>query len=123
MLCSNSPQEAMDLAAVAHLSAIKGRVPFIHFFDGFRTSHEIQKIEVWDNDDLKDLIDWDAVNEFRHRSLNPEHPAQRGTAQNPDIFFQAREACNKYYDEIVGVTEDYMNKVNAKIGTDYKPFN
>ncbi|MEE1019114.1 MAG: pyruvate:ferredoxin (flavodoxin) oxidoreductase [Acutalibacteraceae bacterium] len=123
MLCSNNPQECMDLGAVAHLTAIKGRVPFLHFFDGFRTSHEIQKIEVWDNDDLKDLIDWDAVNEFRHRSLNPEHPAQRGTAQNPDIFFQAREACNKYYDEIVGVTEDYMNKVNAKIGTDYKPFN
>ena len=123
MLCSNSPQEAMDLAAVAHLSTIKGRVPFIHFFDGFRTSHEIQKIEVWDYKDLDDLLDKDAVAAFRRRSLNPEHPAQRGTAQNPDIFFQAREACNKYYDEIVGVTEDYLNKVNAKIGTDYKLFN
>ena len=123
MLCSNSPQEAMDLAAVAHLSAIKGRVPFLHFFDGFRTSHEVQKIEVWDYKDLDDMLDKDAVNEFRRRSLNPEHPAQRGTAQNPDIFFQMREACNKYYDAIVGVTEDYMNQVNAKIGTKYKLFN
>ena len=123
MLCSNSPQEAMDLAAVAHLSTIKGRVPFIHFFDGFRTSHEVQKIEVWDYEDLNDLLDRKAVDDFRRRSLNPEHPAQRGTAQNPDIFFQAREACNKYYDEIVGVTEDYMHAVNEKIGTNYELFN
>ncbi len=123
MLCSNNPQEIMDLAAVAHLSAIKGRVPFLHFFDGFRTSHEIQKIEVWDYDDLADMLDWDAVDAFRRRSLNPEHPVIRGTAQNDDIFFQAREACNKYYDEISEVVVDYMNQVNAKIGTDYKPFN
>ncbi len=123
MLCSNSPQECMDLAAVAHLSAIKGRVPFLHFFDGFRTSHEIQKIEEWDYDDLADMLDWDAVEAFRRRALNPEHPVTRGTAQNDDIFFQAREACNKYYDAVPEVVVEYMNKVNAKIGTDYKPFN
>ena len=123
MLCANSPQEVMDLGAVAHLSAIKGRVPFLHFFDGFRTSHEIQKIEVWDYEDLGDLLDWDAVNEFRRRALNPEHPVLRGQAQNGDIFFQAREACNKYFDAVPEVVVDYMNKVNEKIGTDYKPFN
>jgi pyruvate-ferredoxin/flavodoxin oxidoreductase len=123
MLCSNNPQEAMDLAAVAHLSAIKGRVPFLHFFDGFRTSHEVQKIECWDYKDLDELLDHDAVDAFRRKSLNPEHPAQRGTAQNPDIFFQAREACNKYYVEIVDVVEDYLKKVNAKIGTNYQLFN
>ena len=123
MLCSNSPQEVMDLAAVAHLSAIKGRVPFLHFFDGFRTSHEIQKIETWDYDELADMLDWDAVDRFRRNSLNPEHPVMRGTAQNDDIFFQAREACNKYYDEIPNVVVEYMNKVNEKCGTDYKPFN
>ena len=123
MLCSNSPQEVMDLSAVAHLSAIKGRVPFLHFFDGFRTSHEIQKVEVWDYDDLGDMLDWDAVEAFRRRALNPEHPVLRGSAQNDDIFFQAREACNKYYDQIPGVVVDYMNRVNEKIGTDYKPFN
>ena len=123
MLCSNNPQECMDLAAVAHLAAIKGRVPFLHFFDGFRTSHEVQKIEEWDYADLADMLDWDAVEEFRRRSLNPEHPVTRGTAQNDDIFFQAREACNKYYDAVPEVVVEYMNKVNAKIGTDYKPFN
>ena len=123
MLCSNNPQEAMDLAAVAHLSAIRGKVPFLHFFDGFRTSHEIQKVACWDYKDLEDMLDKDAVDAFRRGSLNPEHPAQRGTAQNPDIFFQAREACNKYYDDIIGVTEDYLNQVNAKIGTKYKLFN
>ena len=123
MLCSNNPQECMDLAAVAHLAAIKGRVPFLHFFDGFRTSHEIQKIEEWDYADLADMLDWDAVEEFRRRSLNPEHPVTRGTAQNDDIFFQAREACNKYYDAVPEVVVEYMNKINAKIGTDYKPFN
>lgn len=123
MLCSNSPQEVMDLAAVAHLSAIKGRVPFLHFFDGFRTSHEIQKIETWDYDELADMLDWDAVDEFRRRSLNPEHPVMRGTAQNDDIFFQAREACNKYYDAIPEVVVGYMNEVNKRCGTDYKPFN
>ncbi|MDD6666176.1 MAG: pyruvate:ferredoxin (flavodoxin) oxidoreductase [Eubacterium coprostanoligenes] len=123
ILCSNSPQECMDLAAVAHLSAIKGRVPFLHFFDGFRTSHEIQKIEEWDYADLADMLDWDAVEAFRRRALNPEHPVTRGTAQNDDIFFQAREACNKYYDAVPEVVVEYMNKVNAKIGTNYKPFN
>ena len=123
MLCSNSPQECMDLGAVAHLSAIKGRVPFVHFFDGFRTSHEIQKIETWDYNDLADMLDWDAVDAFRRHALNPEHPVTRGTAQNGDIFFQAREACNKYYDAVPEIVVDYMNKVNEKIGTDYKPFN
>ena len=123
MLCSNSPQEIMDLAAVAHLSTIKGRVPFLHFFDGFRTSHEIQKIAVWDYKDLGDMLDWDAVDAFRRRSLNPEHPVIRGTAQNDDIFFQAREACNTYYDKIGEVVIEYMHKVNEKLGTDYKPFN
>ncbi len=123
MLCSNSPQECMDLGAVAHLSAIKGRVPFLHFFDGFRTSHEIQKIETWDYADLAEMLDWDAVDAFRRHALNPEHPVTRGTAQNGDIFFQAREACNKYYDAVPEIVVDYMNKVNEKIGTDYKPFN
>ena len=113
----------MDLAAVAHLAAIEGRVPFLHFFDGFRTSHEIQKIEEWDYADLADMLNWDAVEAFRRRALNPEHPVTRGTAQNDDIFFQAREACNKYYDAVPEVVVKYMDKVNAKIGTDYKPFN
>ena len=123
MLCSNSPQEVMDLGAIAHLSAIKGRVPFLHFFDGFRTSHEIQKIETWEYEDLAAMLDWDAVDTFRRRALNPEHPVLRGTAQNPDIFFQAREACNTYYDKVPEIVVDYMNKVNEKCGTDYKPFN
>ena len=123
MLCSNNPQECMDLAAVAHLAAIEGRVSFLHFFDGFRTSHEIQKIEEWDYADLADMLNWDAVEAFRRRALNPEHPVTRGTAQNDDIFFQAREACNKYYDAVPEVVVKYMDKVNAKIGTDYKPFN
>ena len=123
MLCSNNPQECMDLAAVAHLAAIEGRVPFLHFFDGFKTSHEIQKIEEWDYADLADMLNWDAVEAFRRRALNPEHPVTRGTAQNDDIFFQAREACNKYYDAVPEVVVKYMDKVNAKIGTDYKPFN
>ncbi len=123
MLCSSNPQEVMDLGAVAHLSTIKGKVPFLHFFDGFRTSHEIQKIETWADEDLKSLIDMDAVKAFRDNALNPEHPVLRGTAQNPDIFFQAREACNKYYDALPAVVEDYMNKVNDLIGTDYKLFN
>jgi len=123
MLCSSNVQEVMDLGAVAHLTSIKGRVPFMHFFDGFRTSHEIQKIEVWDYDDLADMCDMEAVDEFRRRALNPEHPVMRGTAQNPDIFFQAREACNKYYDAIPDLAQEYMDKVNAKIGTNYKLFN
>ncbi len=119
MLCSNSPQEVMDLGAVAHLAAIKGRVPFLHFFDGFRTSHEIEKIEVCDYEDLKEMVDMDALQEFRNGSLNPEHPVLRGSAQNPDIFFQNREACNKYYDNVPAVVEEYLAKVNAKIGTNY----
>lgn len=125
MLCSNSVQEVMDLGAIAHLAAIKGRVPFLHFFDGFRTSHEIQKIESWDTNDefLKSLVDMDAVNAFRKNALNPEKPVLRGTAQNPDIFFQAREASNLYYKAVPAIVEDYMNKINAKIGTDYKLFN
>ena len=123
MLCSSNPQEIMDLGAVAHLSTIKGRVPFIHFFDGFRTSHEIQKIQTWDDADLKEMLDMDAVQRFRDEALNPEHPVLRGTAQNPDIFFQAREACNPYYDAMPAIVEEYMGKVNAKLGTDYKLFN
>ncbi len=123
MLCSTNPQEVMDLGAVAHLSTIKGRVPFLHFFDGFRTSHEIQKIEVWDYDTLAKMVDMDAVQAFRDRALNPEKPVLHGTAQNPDIFFQAREASNSYYNAIPEVVTEYMNKVNAEIGTDYKLFN
>ena len=122
-LCSSSVQETMDLGAVAHLAAIKGRVPFVHFFDGFRTSHEIQKIEVWDYDDLGEMLDRDAVAAFRARALNPEHPVLRGSAQNPDIFFQAREAANPFYDALPAVVEEYMDKVHAKIGTDYTLFN
>ena len=123
MLCSNNPQEVMDLGAVAHLSTLKSSVPFLHFFDGFRTSHEIQKIEVWDYDDLKDMVDMDDVKRFRAHALNPEHPTLRGSAENSDIFFQHREACNKYYNDAVETTVMYMNMVNEKIGTDYKPFN
>ena len=123
MLCESSVQEVMDLTPVAHLAAIKGKVPFINFFDGFRTSHEIQKIETWDYEDLKDMADMDAIAEFRNRALNPNHPCQRGSAQNPDIFFQAREACNPYYDAMPAIVQEYMDKVNEKIGTDYKLFN
>ena len=122
MLCESSVQEVMDLTPVAHLAAIKGKVPFINFFDGFRTSHEIQKIETWDYEDLKDMADMDAIAEFRNRALNPNHPCQRGSAQNPDIFFQAREACNPYYDALPAVVQEYMDKVNEKFGTDYKLF-
>ena len=123
MLASTSPQEAMDLGAVAHMSAIEGRVPFIHFFDGFRTSHELQKVACWDNEDLADMVNWEAIDEFRSRAMNPEHPTLRGTAQNPDIFFQAREACNTYYENVPAVVEKYMAKVNEKIGTNYQLFN
>ncbi|MBS6735256.1 MAG: pyruvate:ferredoxin (flavodoxin) oxidoreductase [Clostridiales bacterium] len=123
MLCESSVQEVMDLTPVAHCAAIKGKVPFINFFDGFRTSHEIQKIETWDYEDLKDLVDLDAIDEFRKHALNPNHPCQRGSAQNPDIFFQAREACNPYYDALPAVVQEYMDKVNEKIGTNYKLFN
>ena len=123
MLCESSVQEVMDLTPVAHCAALKGKVPFINFFDGFRTSHEIQKIETWDYEDLKDMVDMDAVDAFRKHALNPNHPCQRGSAQNPDIFFQAREACNPYYDALPAIVQEYMDKVNAKIGTDYKLFN
>jgi len=123
MLCSTNPQEVMDLGAIAHLSTIKGRVPFLHFFDGFRTSHEIQKIQVWDNETLKKFVDMDAVDAFRNRAINPEHPVLRGTAQNPDIFFQAREACNQYYNALPAIVEEYMEKINKEIGTNYKLFN
>ena len=123
MLCESSVQEVMDLTPVAHLAAIKGRIPFINFFDGFRTSHEIQKIETWDYEDLKDMADMDAIDAFRKHALNPNHPCQRGSAQNPDIFFQAREACNPYYDAMPAIVQEYMDKVNAKIGTNYKLFN
>ena len=123
MLCESSVQEVMDLTPVAHMAAIEGKVPFINFFDGFRTSHEIQKIETWDYEDLKEMVNMDAVDEFRKHALNPNHPCQRGSAQNPDIFFQAREACNPYYDALPAIVQKYMDKVNAKIGTDYKLFN
>ena len=123
MLCSSNVQEVMDLGAVAHLSTLKSRVPFLHFFDGFRTSHEIQKIEVWDYDELKSMVDMDDVQAFRARALNPERPVLRGSAENSDIFFQHREACNKYYNDAVATTEMYMNMVNEKLGTDYKLFN
>ena len=123
MLCSANVQEVMDLGAVAHLSTLKSRVPFLHFFDGFRTSHEIQKIEVWDYDELKSMVDMDDVQAFRARALNPERPVLRGSAENSDIFFQHREACNKYYNDAVATTEMYMNMVNEKLGTDYKLFN
>ena len=123
MLAESNPQEVMDLGAVAHLAAIKGRVPFLNFFDGFRTSHEIQKIAIWDYDDLAEMADWDSINEFRARALNPDHPVMRGSHENGDIFFQHREACNKYYDAIPEIVEEYMGKVNAKLGTDYQLFN
>ncbi len=123
MLCSSSVQEVMDLTPVSHLAALKGKVPFINFFDGFRTSHEIQKIEAWDYEQLKDMADMDIINAFRKNALNPNHPEERGSAQNPDVFFQAREACNRYYDALPEIVEEYMNKVNEKIGTNYKLFN
>ena len=123
MLCSNNPQEVMDLGAVAHLAAIGGRVPFLHFFDGFRTSHEIKKVEMWDYEDLKDMVDMDALSAFRARALNPEHPVLRGSAQNPDIFFQVNETRNQYYDALPDVVEEYMGKVNQKLGTNYQLFN
>ena len=123
MLAEGNVQEVMDLSPVAHLAAIKGRVPFLNFFDGFRTSHEIQKIAVWDYDDLADMVDMDAVNAFRQRGLNPQHPQMRGSHENGDIFFQNREASNKYYDAVPELVEEYMGKINAKIGTNYQLFN
>ena len=123
MLAETNTQEVMDLGAVAHLATIKSRVPFLNFFDGFRTSHELQKIEVWDFDDLKEMCDMEAVEAFRKRALNPERPVMRGSHENDDIFFQNREACNKYYDAVPGIVEEYMGKVNAKLGTNYQLFN
>ncbi|MBN1334041.1 MAG: pyruvate:ferredoxin (flavodoxin) oxidoreductase, partial [Synergistales bacterium] len=123
LLASGSVQEAMDLGAVAHLSAIKGSLPFVHFFDGFRSSHEIQKIQVWDYDELGKLVDYDKVREFRERALNPEHPFTKGTAQNPDIYFQAKESANRFYTAIPDIVASYMEEVNKLIGRDYKPFN
>ena len=123
MLCANSPQEAMDLGAVAHLSAIRGSIPFVHFFDGFRTSHEMQKVEVWDYKELAEMVDYDAIKAFRDRASRPADPVLRGTNQNGDIFFQIREAANGKYAAVPGIVEDYMNEVNARIGTDYKLFN
>ncbi|MBR3642286.1 MAG: pyruvate:ferredoxin (flavodoxin) oxidoreductase, partial [Parasporobacterium sp.] len=123
MLCESDPQEVMDLSPVAHLAALEGKVPFINFFDGFRTSHEIQKIETWDFEDLKEMTPMDAVDAFRAHALNPEHPSARGSHENGDIFFQHREACNKAYDALPAVVEKYMKKVNEKIGTNYDLFN
>ena len=123
MLCEGNVQEVMDLSPVAHLAALEGKVPFINFFDGFRTSHEIQKIAVWDYDDLKDMCDMDAVADFRAHALNPEHPAMRGSHENGDVFFQHREACNQYYNALPAVVEKYMGKVNEKLGTNYQIFN
>ena len=123
MLCETNPQEVMDLGAVAHLASIEGRVPFINFFDGFRTSHEIQKIAIWDYDDLKEMTNMEAVAQFRKHSLNPERPAMRGSHENDDIFFQHREACNQYYNALPAVVEKYMAKVNEKLGTNYQLFN
>ncbi|MBR0144398.1 MAG: 2-oxoacid:acceptor oxidoreductase family protein, partial [Clostridia bacterium] len=123
MLAEGNVQEVMDLGPVAHLAAIKGKVPFINFFDGFRTSHEIQKIAVWDYKDLAEMCDMDAVEAFRKHALNPERPTMRGSHENGDIFFQHREACNKYYEALPAVVEEYMDKINAKLGTDYKLFN
>jgi len=122
MMASGSVQEVMDLAGVAHLAALKSRVPFLHFFDGFRTSHEIQKVEVMEYDDLKKLVDWKALEEFRKRALNPEHPVTRGTAQNDDIYFQTREAQNKFYDAVPDIAAYYMEEISKETGREYKPF-
>ena len=123
MLCESSVQEVMDLTPVAHIAAIEGRVPFINFFDGFRTSHEIQKIETWDYEDLKDMVSMEAIDEFRKNALNPNHPCEMGSAQNPDLFFQSREACNSTYIDLPAKVQEAMDRVNAKIGTNYKLFN
>ena len=123
ILASGSVQEAFHMACVSHLAAIKSRIPFLHFFDGFRTSHEYQKIEVLEYDALKELVDFDSVKAFRENALNPDHPSIRGTAQNPDIYFQTRESVNKFYDAIPGIVENYMNEINKLCGTDYKLFN
>ncbi len=123
LLAEGSVQEVMDLSGVAHLAAIKSRIPFVNFFDGFRTSHEVQKIEVIDYDDFAKMLDWEALKEFKQRALNPEHPVTRGTAQNPDVFFQARESCNTYYDAVPDIVADYMKQISDLTGREYKPFN
>lgn len=123
MLASDNPQEVMDLAAVAHLSAIAGKVPMLHFFDGFRTSHELQKINIWDYGELKSMVDWEAVAEFRRKANHPMHPHSQGSAEQPETFFQHREASNKRYEDTIEIVAEYMNKINEKLGTDYKPFN
>ena len=123
LLCSNSVQEVMDLGGIAHLAAIKSSIPFMHFFDGFRTSHEIQKVEVIDYDVYRRLVDWDAIQRFRDRSMSPDAPYTKGTAQNPDIFFQSKEASNRFYDELPDIVNDYMEKISAETGRSYKPFN
>ena len=122
MLASSNVQEAMDLGSVAHLSTIKSRIPFLHFFDGFRTSHEIQKVELIDYEDLKKVVDYNAIKEFRDRALNPEHPVLRGTAQNPDIYFQGREASNKFFDAVPDIVYDYMKQIKNITGREYHPF-
>ena len=122
LLCSNNPQEVMDLAAVAHLATLKGEVPFLHFFDGFRTSHEIRKVAAWDYNDLNDMLDPALIKRFRAKSLNPDHPVLRGSAQNPDIFFQAREAANSYYDALPAVVQETMDQINERIGSSYRLF-
>jgi len=121
-LATGSVQEIMDLAGVAHLTAIKSRIPFVHFFDGFRTSHEVQKIEYFENEDMAELVDYEALKKFRANALNPEHPVTRGTAQNPDIYFQTREVSNKFYDEVPDIVEQYMRKITEKTGREYHPF-
>ena len=123
MLAEGSVQEVMDLGGVAHLAAIKSRVPFLNFFDGFRTSHEVQKIEVIDYEEFAQLVDMEAVEDFRKRSLNPEHPYVKGTKQNPDIFFQAREACNPFYEKVPDIVESYMAEISKITGREYHPFN
>jgi pyruvate-ferredoxin/flavodoxin oxidoreductase len=122
LLASGSVQEVMDIGSVAHLSAIKSRVPFLHFFDGFRTSSEVQKIEVMDYEDLKGLLDYGALKEFKDRALNPDHPKTMGTAQNPDIYFQAKESSNRFYDAVPDIVADYMEEISKITGRDYKPF-
>ena len=122
MLATGSVQEIMDLAGVAHLTAIKSRIPFLHFFDGFRTSHEIQKIETFANADMAGLLDYEALQEFRDRALNPEHPVTRGTAQNPDIFFQAKEAGNTFYEPVPDIVDHYMQEISKMTGREYHPF-
>lgn len=123
LLAGSSVQQAFHMGCIAHLSAIKSRIPVLHFFDGFRTSHEYQKIELIDYDDLKELVDWDALRAFRDNALNPDHPKSRGSAENPDVFFQARESVNKFYTAVPGIVQEYMDKINEIAGTDYKLFN